>query len=357
MKTKRLFFSSVLFAVFCFNVNAQSTQSTNAIASTSYLGTSNNFDVIFKRQAISSGLITTNKTSFGLNSLAMPNSVSFGVGAGQFSSGTGFNTYIGQNAGKGQSATVLNSGLSNTFLGNNSGMTNTTGSNNIFLGAHSGGINTTGSYNIAIGIDAGKSQESGNNNIFIGNNSGCEDEGVLSGSIFIGSYAGFTLCTSNTLVIDNEENDYPLIHGDFALNRLKFNSKVGIGYNFGNFPTTAASIDVSGYNLFVKGGILTDEVRISQIATWADYVFAKDYKLLTLLELEDFIARNGHLPNVPSAQQVEEEGIALGEMANLQQEKIEELTLYIIQQNKINEEQNKEIQELKELVEKLISKK
>lgn len=340
MKTKRLFFSSVLFAVFCFNVNAQSTQSTNAIASTSYLGTSNNFDVVFKRQAISSGLITTNKTSFGLNSVAMPNSVSFGVGAGQFSSGMGYNTYIGQNAGKGLGLTNLNSGIRNTFIGYGAGINNTTGNGNIIIGS-----------------DAGYQQTTGNNNIFIGNGSGCEDEGILSGSIFIGAHAGFNLCSSNTLVIDNQENDYPLLWGDFALDQLKFNAKVGIGYNFGNFPTTAASIDVSAYNLFVKGGILTEEVRISQMATWADYVFAKDYKLLTLLELEDFIARNGHLPNVPSAQQVQEEGIALGEMANLQQEKIEELTLYIIQQNKINEEQNKEIQELKKLVEKLISKK
>lgn len=54
----------------------------------------------------------------------------------------------------------------------------------------------------------------------------------------------------------------------------------------------------------------------------------------TIAEVEKFIDANGHLPNVPSAAQVKEEGIELGEMAKIQQEKIEELMLYIIQQEK-----------------------
>ncbi len=340
MKTQKLYFLTIFALFLISDLKAQVTQALNGISSTSYVGTSNDFDVVFKRQAVNAGLLSFNKTSFGLNSLAMPNGVSLGNGAGQFSSGIGGNTYLGNYAGRGESINVQNSGRYNTFIGSGAAE-----------------FNTTGSFNIAIGLGAGKAQSSGNNNIFIGNSSGCEDEGSLSGSIFIGSYAGFTQCTSNTLVIDNEENDKPLILGDFALNQLKFNAKVGIGYNFGNYPTTAGAVDVSGYNLFVKGGILTEEVRVSLQSTWADYVFSKDYKLPSLSDLEDFIETNGHLPNVPSAQKVKEDGIELGEMAKIQQEKIEELTLYIIEQNKINEKQSKEIQELKGLVETLISKK
>ncbi|MCY1248252.1 hypothetical protein D9M72_616630 [compost metagenome] len=61
--------------------------------------------------------------------------------------------------------------------------------------------------------------------------------------------------------------------------------------------------------------------------------------------------------NVPSAKQVEQDGISVGEMAKIQQEKIEELTLYIIEQNKINEKQAEELKELREMVQSLAAKK
>lgn len=133
--------------------------------------------------------------------------------------------------------------------------------------------------------------------------------------------------------------------------------KVGIGTEENPIPITASGVDVSNYKLFVKGGILTEEVRVSLANTWADYVFEEDYVLKPLNEVEQFINDNGHLPNVPSAEQVKEEGIELGEMAKIQQEKIEELTLYIIEQNKINEKQSREIEELKKLVTELLNNK
>lgn len=106
--------------------------------------------------------------------------------------------------------------------------------------------------------------------------------------------------------------------------------RVGIGTT--NTPTTIGGENISAYRLFVKGGILTEEVRVR--TGWADYVFADDYKLPTLTEVGKFIDENGHLPNVPSAAQVEEEGIELGEITRIQQEKIEELTLYLIEMQK-----------------------
>lgn len=108
--------------------------------------------------------------------------------------------------------------------------------------------------------------------------------------------------------------------------------KVGIG-NVSTFPTNSL---YNNYKLFVSGGILTDEIRVklSASGTWADYVFAKDYELKPLSEVEAYITKNGHLPNVPSAAEVKEDGINVADMARIQQEKIEELTLYIIEQNK-----------------------
>jgi hypothetical protein len=102
------------------------------------------------------------------------------------------------------------------------------------------------------------------------------------------------------------------------------------------------------YRLSVKGKIRAEEIKVYN--TWADYVFSKDYKLPNLKEVEKFINKNGHLPNVPSAKEVTEKGLELGEMVKIQQEKIEELTLYLIQQNK-------DMEELKAQMKKLIEKK
>lgn len=291
------------------------------------------------------------------NSLA----TSGGLQAGTTTSGTGGNAFYGYRAGK----IITNSGIYNTFIGHQSGLNNTSGLANTFIGADSGGQSST-SNNIAIGYQAGVSD--GNNNIFIGNKAGAEDGGTGNGNIYIGHAAGFANTDyGNRLIIDNgfypQETTTPLIWGDFANDLLKFHGKVGIGGGgnsdtpFGNFPTTSGSVNVSSYRLFVKGGILTEEVRINLASTWADYVFKKDYKLPTLQEVEKQIQQKGHLLNVPSAEEVKNNGIELGEMAKIQQEKIEELTLYIIEQNKINEKQSKEIEELKILVNNLAAKK
>ena len=94
-----------------------------------------------------------------------------------------------------------------------------------------------------------------------------------------------------------------------------------------------------GFALSVNGKIATEEVLVDLVGDWPDYVFQSDYKLNTLEEVEAHINEKGHLPGVPSAQEVEEDGIQLGEMNKILMEKIEELTLYIIEQEKINKHQ------------------
>lgn len=105
-----------------------------------------------------------------------------------------------------------------------------------------------------------------------------------------------------------------------------------------DFPSLAGDIDVSAFKLFVRGGILTEEVVVDNNANWADYVFLEDYSLLELNEVENFIKENGHLHNMPSASDIEESGIALGNISILQQEKIEELFLHAIKLEKENRE-------------------
>ncbi|MCL2290666.1 MAG: hypothetical protein FWC34_08205 [Bacteroidetes bacterium] len=101
---------------------------------------------------------------------------------------------------------------------------------------------------------------------------------------------------------------------------------------------------------FIGGTVFAKEVQVALEPDWPDFVFSKDYNLLSLSEVEQFIAENQHLPNVPSAAEVGVNGINLGEMNAILLQKIEELTLYII-------DQEKQIKELKKLFSELESKK
>ena len=104
----------------------------------------------------------------------------------------------------------------------------------------------------------------------------------------------------------------------------------------------------STYKLAVSGGILTEKVRVATNGTafWADYVFDKSFRLKSLKEVENFIKENKHLPDVPSTADVTKNGIDLAETQALLLQKIEELTLYVIEQNKKIERLNKKVKHL-----------
>jgi hypothetical protein len=94
--------------------------------------------------------------------------------------------------------------------------------------------------------------------------------------------------------------------------------------------------------LSVNGNISAKKLIVTQTG-WSDYVFNKDYKLRSLSSLETFINQNKHLPEVPSAKEVEEKGISVGDNQALLLKKIEELILYVIELNKKNEILNNRI--------------
>ena len=105
------------------------------------------------------------------------------------------------------------------------------------------------------------------------------------------------------------------------------------------------------YKLAVKGKIRAEEIKVE--TGWADYVFKEGYDLPTLSAVEQHIQEKGHLINIPSAKEVEENGVQLGEMNKLLLEKIEELTLYTIQQQKEIYNHQKNIGQLVEKLEAL----
>lgn len=98
---------------------------------------------------------------------------------------------------------------------------------------------------------------------------------------------------------------------------------------------------VPGYRLYVAEGILTEKLKVALLSTsdWADYVFHPDYELMPLGEVSKYIAKHGHLPDVPSAEtMLEEGGMDVLETSAMLLRKIEELTLYVIQlESKIDE--------------------
>ncbi len=121
------------------------------------------------------------------------------------------------------------------------------------------------------------------------------------------------------------------------------NGNIAIGTDFSN--NTYNNI-ANYYKLSVNGAIRAKEVVIE--TTWSDFVFHKNYKLPTLDEVENYIHEHGHLPEIPSAEEVEKNGGNLGELLKLQMQKIEELTLYLIDQNKKMQQMQKELDELKQ---------
>ncbi|NQX41297.1 hypothetical protein SAMN05421820_107161 [Pedobacter steynii] len=113
--------------------------------------------------------------------------------------------------------------------------------------------------------------------------------------------------------------------------RIDVNGNIGIGT-----PSPREKLSVNG-------NIRAREVKV-EAGNWPDYVFAKDYKMESLKELEAYILKHQHLPEIPSAKEVEKEGISLGVMNKLLLQKIEELTLHLIEKDKALSLQNEKIQ-------------
>ncbi|MCH5718191.1 hypothetical protein [Niabella hibiscisoli] len=119
--------------------------------------------------------------------------------------------------------------------------------------------------------------------------------------------------------------------------------RVGIG----------TSAPPSNYKLAVAGNIIAEQVRVQlQSSGWPDYVFKPGYKLMPIKDIETFIEQKGHLPEVPSAEQVGREGVELGSNQALLLKKIEEMTLHLISIHKRVESLEEENLLLKKRLEK-----
>jgi hypothetical protein len=141
------------------------------------------------------------------------------------------------------------------------------------------------------------------------------------------------------LTIKGNESESYLDIRDFEGN-IKFlvgsDGSVGIG-------TTSPS-----YLLSVNGTLGAKEIVVTDVVG-ADFVFEDNYKLMSLEEVEKFVKKNKHLPDIAPAKEMEKKGVSVGEMQSKLLQKIEELTLYVIEQNKMMSEQNEKLEKLDKL--------
>ena len=240
---------------------------------------------------------------------------------GNYNTAIGFQSLYYNQEGYGNVANGFQSifnttqGNYNTANGFQALYSSNTGSDNVANGAFSLFSNSTGTYNTALGDSAGFNS-------------------LGSGNVFIGHLAGADETSSNKMYIGNDATK-TLLYGDFSTGQLLLGNPRPTDYVFKGSRT-----------LNVLGGIISDSVRVALGGTWADYVFANDYKLRKLEDLETFIKTNKHLPNIPSMAEVSRDGIDVAAMNSKLLEKIEELHLYMFQLQKQIDTQHQQISEL-----------
>jgi trimeric autotransporter adhesin len=337
----------------------------------------------------------TRVTSGGSNSVV-------GYDAGAYTTTGSYNVFMGRAAGNKQTSASYNvflgynagfnnlSGNNNVAVGNHAGYSST-GAGNLFLGTNAG-YYSTGSGNIFIGQNAGYNSTTASNVLFIDNSNvstpliyghftnnhvginAIPPAGSLhtltvggsinsTGGIFINGVAvagdltywvrdanNGTLTTNHTVYTGTLHANGLFVNGLPVGGDQSFWTKVGMTNNFYNATDNVGigfALDPAknskNYKLAVKGKVGAWEVEIENSSLiWSDFVFKKDYKLLSLPEVEQFIQENGHLPSIPSEKEIREDGLRVAEMDAKLLMKIEELTLYVIELQKQVEELKKD---------------
>ncbi|SDF30998.1 hypothetical protein [Cellulophaga baltica] len=150
-------------------------------------------------------------------------------------------------------------------------------------------------------------------------------------------YAGTKSGNENSLELwtNNLEGTDILSYKIKQTGNISFYQKVGIGTE-----------DTGSHKLAIEGSVGAREVVVEGDG-WSDFVFEENYELPTLDSVQSYITKNGHLKDIPSAKDIKNNGIPLGKMDSKLLQKIEELTLYILELNKNLKKQEKEIESLK----------
>ncbi len=177
-------------------------------------------------------------------------------------------------------------------------------------------------------------------------NGGTDVDPASGGYVTIGDIAGLNIgMDDNEIMARSNGLTSPLYLQNNGGNLIMCNASGNV--------TIGTSIPAAGYILSVDGKVMAEEVRVELSGNWPDYVFSADHNLMSIEALENHVNEFKHLPGIPSAKEVEANGISLGQMQTKTIEKLEENSLYIIQLNNKIETQNaviaKLIKELEEI--------
>jgi len=338
--------------------------------------TSGNYNNAFGSGALNANTTGTNNLAIGTWALVNSTTSSYNVAIGRqsqpslttggFNTSTGYQALFSINTGSNncvygfQTMYANTSGTNNTAVGYNAGYDNTTGGDNTFIGYNAGRGITTGNNNTIIGANLSGLSASLSNNIIIADGSGNQRINVNStGYVGIGIASPTAqLHTTGTVLfagLPNNTTPARVIVSD-ASGNLGYAAASGFGSGSSNWSTSGTNIQNANTGMVIVGATPTGLPADAKLAVngniyaqklvvtatgWSDYVFAPDYKLIPLKELAAYVARNRHLPDVPSASDVKENGIDVGANQNVLLKKIEELTLYTIEQDKKAEAQQK----------------
>jgi trimeric autotransporter adhesin len=334
----------------------------------------------------------------GFNNTSGSNNICIGSNAGRLSNGIS-NTFVGYLAG------FNTTGNNNLFMGDASGVDNVAGNGNVFLGPSAGRYHVAGDNNTYIGNNArgtvpglitnasavgANALVTTSNTVVLGSaatvvigasaasaspaklevtGSTPGKSGIKCATMATGALSGpgnnirtggfLTVNTDGEIVwaatgasrlgnpdgITSAEGTATFSDNNWSLSNgyLKNTSKrvVVIGEGITSMP--------EGYSFYVADGILTEKVKVAIKGTdeWADYVFGKNYNRMSLTDVAKYIEKNNHLPNVPSAAEMVQNGNDLHKTDVKLLEKIEELTLYMIEMKKENEQLKKDVDSLK----------
>lgn len=205
--------------------------------------------------------------------------------------------------------------------------------------------------NVGIGTDDPQAKLDVHGKTHIKQSSGTTDVLVIEATSNSSNNSGIGISTivnsseKTALSVYNtgSSSDVINIYGDGRLNITHQNDSQK------SFHVSNASGD-DVFRVMGNGNVFASKIRVSLIQQFPDYVFHKDYDLLSLEDVNDYIAKNKRLPKMPTAENIAKEGMDLGEINRLLVEKVEELTLYLIQLNQENQIINEEMEELKQLL-------
>jgi trimeric autotransporter adhesin len=358
-------------------IGAYAGQRSNSHSNT-FIGTGSGMSNVDGAQNVCIGNIA------GANSITTYDNVFLGNGAGIDNISGSYNVFVGAGAG-----TFNNNGNENVYVGIDAGAFNT-GSGNIFLGSNSGyngqqnlslsdkliignqnknlivgdiktgnigiGAVSNSYYDIFSNPTLGRLQITGN-----GVNQGIalnyDAANIREYRMYIdGPKTYFIRGTDNSLGFNMDENgnvsfmkNVSALGGQFTIAKdnnattvptFYTNPQGQVGINTTTIPTD--------FKLAVNGKVIATAIRIKEYGQWwPDFVFEKGYGLLNLKDVKTYVEKNKHLPGIPSAEEVKKNGTDVGEVQAKLLQKVEELTLYMIQQQEKIEQMEKELSFLK----------